>query len=162
MCLGEGALALDAGRDGDFEQFSELAQLAPGSSVMHTLTGIDDGQFGFDEDLRGLAHGSGIRGASRSDRRTVVEFSGKLFVEQVPRHFDHAWSRPPVLGLGERSADRIRNLGRQRDLLDGFGDALEVHQRTEVGLDVRPCPGVARRDHDHRDGFAVGLGNPAE
>ena len=162
MCLGEGALALDAGRNGGLEQFGELAQLGPRFAVMHALTRIDDGQFGFDEDLRGLAHGSGVRGAQRLDRWAVVEFSGEFLVEQVPRHFDHARTGTSVLGLGERAPDGVRNLLRERDLFDRLGDVLEVHQRAEVGLDIRACPRVACRDHDHRDGLAVGLGHPAE
>src|SRR5918912_800207 len=52
MGLGEGALALQARRDGRFEEFSQVAKVRPRAGVVHALPGIDNWALRTDEQMR--------------------------------------------------------------------------------------------------------------
>ena len=64
MRLGEGALALQARRDGRFEEFSQVAEVPPRAGVVHPLPGIDDRALRTDEQMRYRGNHLGVRCAA--------------------------------------------------------------------------------------------------
>jgi hypothetical protein len=61
MGLGEGTLALQARRDGRFEEFSQGAEVRPRAGVVHALPGIDDRALRTDEQMRHRGNRLGVR-----------------------------------------------------------------------------------------------------
>ena len=61
MCLGEGALALQARRDGRFEELSQVTEGCPRAGVVDTLSGVDDRALRLHEQTRHRGNRPGVR-----------------------------------------------------------------------------------------------------
>ncbi len=95
MALGKGALPFQAGGDGSFEQFGDLAQQRPGLRVVHPLTRIDERSLGVEEKLGRRFDRLGIGGAAQPGGRRVRELARYLLLPYVGRNLDEDGPRPP-------------------------------------------------------------------
>ena len=162
VVLGEGALALEAGGDGDLEALGELAEFVPGFRVVDTLAGVDDGPLGVAQHLGNGTHGLGVGAGAEGGGGLVGEVVGNFLLEDVAGNLDEHGSRTAVAHLGEGAAHDIGNGRAEGDLLGPLGDVLEVEERVEIGGDVGEAAGVAAGHDEDGHGIAVGLGHTAE
>ena len=102
VVLREGALALEAGRDGRAEQLGQRPELGPGLGVVDALAGVEDRALGGDQRVRGALHVRRVRPVPDRDRRDVARRVGAVLVPDVPRDLDEDRPRPAVAQPGER------------------------------------------------------------
>ena len=160
--FGEGALALQRGGDGRFEQLGQLAQLIPGAGVVDALPGVDHRALGIDQRLRRLARVGRVGPEAHRRGRAVVNRLLDVLAPHVARHFEHDRALAPVARVSERPPHRVGQILGDGQLLRPLAHVLEVDQPAEVGRDVGLRAGVAAGDRDQRRGLAPGLRQPAE
>ncbi len=121
MRLGEGALALEAGGDGDREQLGQLLELGPGFRPVHALAGVDDRPLGGDQHLGGFGDGVEVGAgadalrAARSpwDRHSSPNRSVGISTSTgPPRPELSCWkARRMTFGISLAAGDRLGRLG---------------------------------------------------
>ena len=136
-------------------------QLRPRLGVVHALAGVDHRTLGVDQELCGFLDMRGIGAIPRAQHRRVVQGLGDFLVPHVGRDLDDDRAAATVLQPGEGAAQDVADLIGNRDRLGRLGVRLHRLTRIEVRVDVGDPPRVALRQHQHRDGLAVGLRDAA-
>ncbi len=158
--LGKGALAFQAGANGNGKQLGQRLEFVPGLRPMHALAGVEHGPLRLHKHRRGLAHG--LQVGTRSQARTgdVID-AVDLFGEHVDRHLDQHRGAASTFELGEGAAEDARQILGRRHRFGRLGDVAHTEARIVVPADMGEVAGIAHGHHQNRDRFAVGLGNAA-
>src|SRR6201999_4091819 len=92
--------------------------------------------------------------------RGVVEVAD-LLVPDIGRDLDDRRSAAAVADVADGAPHDVRHFGRQVHYLGRFRHAAHFAGGAEIGADLGDAARIALRDHQHRHGFGVGLGDAA-
>src|SRR5215470_7861300 len=129
---------------------------------MHTLAGVDHGQFGLHQDASHLVKRKRIRGRAHAWGWSIDQWICNLFSKEIERDLDHDRSRSPVSHLGKGASHCIWQRLSRNYLFDGLGDMLEIEEGIKIGWDVDQRPWVASRQHHDGNRVSIRLGDPAK
>src|SRR6516162_2037256 len=129
---------------------------------MHTLAGADDGALCINQGRGDRRDRARVGAAFELRGFLVVDRAGDLFTQEVRRKLDQHRRRPPILDLGEGTAQRLLGGARHSYLLAPFGDVAEVERGVEVRTDLVDVAGIAGRQYDDRTGIAPRLRHTAK
>ena len=136
------------------------SKFGPGFGPLDAGAGVDHRAFGAEDGSGGFADIDRVGAVFVDADRGVVEVADFL-IPDVGGDFDDGGAAAAVADRADGAAHDIGDLGGKIGRLGEFGDAAHLAGGAEIRVDLGDAARVALRDHQHRDGFGIGLRDAA-